>query len=331
MPASPDFVHTVAAVVPVYRGETTLEQLLSEMEPFFEVGTTPAGHKWQVVEVVLVHDHGPDRSADVIRRLAAEHPQVTPVWLSRNFGQHAATLAGIGSTSSSWVCTLDEDGQHHPADIALLLDAAVADQLPLVYGKHRDRAPHAGWRNFTSSAAKRTAQLIAGADLTSFTSFRLILGSHARSIAAYCGPRTYLDVALTWAIGSSGSVEVTSRPEWRPGSGYTLSRLLSHFWTLVLSGGTRPLRAISTIGAFSALAGFAGAASVIFRAATSGYNVAGWASFMATILVIGGLLLLAIGVVAEYIGVLLRAAQGRPTYVVVDDPNFGPLRRTESP
>lgn len=318
-------MHSIAIVVPVYRGEATLDALMLEVQPLFEVNTTAGGHAFRVDEVVLVHDHGPDQSERVIRELAQFYPQVTPVWLSRNFGQHAATLAGIGSTASDWVVTLDEDGQHTPADIALLLDHAVNTGTPLVYGRHGSDAPHSHWRNFTSKIAKRVARAIAGSDFGNYTSFRLVLGAPARSIAAYCGPRTYLDVALRWAIGTSDEVVVHTRQEWREGSGYNLTKLLSHFWTLVLSSGTRPLRIISSIGALVSAGGFVFAAVVLFRAWQGDYNAPGWASVMVTLLVVGGLMLLAIGVVAEYLGALLRTAQGRPLYLVVDDPIDGPL------
>ncbi len=319
------YVHSVAIVVPVYRGESTLSALMAEIEPLLQPTSTPRGHVFRVDEVVLVHDCGPDRSDEVIRALAKAHPHVTPVWLSRNFGQHAATLAGIGNTSSEWVATLDEDGQHAPADIALLLDQAIDEQLQLVYGCHQSAAPHAWWRNATSSAAKWVARLIGGAEIGTHTSFRLMLGSHGRSIAAYCGPRIYLDVALRWAIDRTGEVTVSTRPEWREGSGYNLSKLLSHFWSLVLSSGTRPLRIIASIGVLVSFAGFVFAGVVSVRAVVGDYQVAGWASVMVTLLVLGGLMLLALGVVAEYLGALLRAAQGRPLYIVVDDPQSGPM------
>ncbi|MCY7300967.1 MAG: glycosyltransferase, partial [Ilumatobacteraceae bacterium] len=300
-------VHTLAVVVPVFRGADTLDALLAEIEPFFEESATADGHKFRVDEVMLVHDHGPDQSAAVIRALALRFAQVTPVWLARNYGQHAATLAGIGSSSAEWVVTLDEDGQHAPADIAILLDCAIGQAIPLVYGRHAAGAPHSRWRNISSRLAKRVGRAVAGREIGTYTSFRLVLGAHARSVAAYCGPRTYLDVALRWASGSFQDVVVQTRDEWRSGSGYDLAKLLSHFWSLVLSSGTRPLRIISSIGALVSAGGFVFAAVVLVRAWPSDYNVPGWASVMVSLLGIGGLMLLAIGVVAEYLGALLRS------------------------
>ncbi|CAN0449843.1 unnamed protein product, partial [Phaeothamnion confervicola] len=240
--------------------------------------TTPEGHRMRVVDVVLVHDCGPDRSDEVMRKLAAAHSFVRPVWLSRNFGQHAATLAGIASTAAAWVVTLDEDGQHAPADIGLLLDAAVRDGAQLVYGLHETGAPHRWWRNVASSMARRVGRVVAGSDIREMSSFRLILGGHARAVAAYCGPRIYLDSALRWAIGRSSSAVVSTRPEWRPGSGYRLRSLLSHFWTLVLSSGTRPLRFVSALGLLAAFGGFVGAIWIVIAKLRHGIDVPGWAS-----------------------------------------------------
>ena len=323
--AEEPYVHEVSVVVPVYQGEATLKPLVDEILPLLQATTTAAGNVYRVIEILLVNDGGPDNSAGVIRQLATSNPAVRPVWLSRNFGQHAATLAGIASSGGAWVVTIDEDGQHVPADIGLLLDTAIAGNAPLVYGQHEGKAPHAWWRNATSAIARRLGRWMAGADMQSFSSFRLILGTHARAVAAYCGPRIYLDSALRWAIGSAENCVVTTRPRWREESGYNLSRLLSHFWTLVLSSGTRPLRIVSVLGMVCAAVGFVGAGWIIFRQWTTDFEAPGWASIVVALLVMTGLILFALGVVAEYVGTLLRTVQGRPLYIILDDPNDGPL------
>ena len=100
------FVHGIAVVVPVYQGEHTLDRLVHELTWLTVPTLSPGGRMVQVVEVVLVYDNGPDRSDEVIRRLAQSHSFVRPVWLARNYGQHAATLAGMASTSwMVWACS----------------------------------------------------------------------------------------------------------------------------------------------------------------------------------------------------------------------------------
>jgi undecaprenyl-phosphate 4-deoxy-4-formamido-L-arabinose transferase len=85
--------------------------VIGELEGLIDRFVTPDGNAARVVEVVLVHDHGPDDSARVMRELASKHDWVRTVWLSRTYGQHAATLAGMSSSDGDWIVTVDEDGQ----------------------------------------------------------------------------------------------------------------------------------------------------------------------------------------------------------------------------
>ena len=148
------YVATVSVVVPVYQGEKTISTLVSELAPYVDVSTSPSGIKYVINEVLLVHDSGPDNSAKVINDLSTKLDWVRPVWLSRNFGQHAATLAGMSASVSDWIVTLDEDGQHDPKEIAKLLDTAVTENSQLVYGKFAGGAMHSRLRNFFSALAK---------------------------------------------------------------------------------------------------------------------------------------------------------------------------------
>src|SRR5262245_15745987 len=169
-------IHTIAIVVPVYRGETTLVPLVEEIAPLSGLQISPAGNRFRVAEVVLVHDSGPDASDEVIRLLSSRYEYVRPVWLARNFGQHAATLAGMSSTSADWILTMDEDGQHDPAAIGPMLDVALATRSPLVYAKPTNKAPHSAFRNLASRGAHTLARLTGAGAVRDFHSFRLMLG-----------------------------------------------------------------------------------------------------------------------------------------------------------
>ena len=241
---------------------------------------SPARTPYRIAEVLLVYDWGPDCSDEVIRELSRKYRFVLPVWLMRNAGQHAATAAGIASTSSDWVVTLDEDGQHDPAEIGKLLDVAVEEGVHLVYGVNETRTPHPWWRNATSALAKSVARLACASSLENFTSFRLIEGSRARSACAYMGTRTFLDVALTWTIGRVATRAVRPGDEGRPGSGYGFGTLLSHFWTLALSSGTRPLRIISLLGLLSAFLGVVAGIAIGYLKVRHGIDAQGWASVL---------------------------------------------------
>jgi polyisoprenyl-phosphate glycosyltransferase len=320
--------HTVAVVVPVYQGEDTLPLLLEEIDRYASPQLSPAGNPFRVSEVVLVHDSGPDRSDQVIRALAARYDYVRPVFLARNFGQHAATLAGMSSTSADWLVTMDEDGQHDPGAIGAMLDTALATRSPLVYAAPTNRPPHSALRNVASHVAHGAARLIGAGDLRHFHSFRLVLGEVGRGLAAYCGESVYLDVALTWVVNSTATCPVAMREERGQGSGYSFRRLASHFWRMVLTSGTRPLRLVALFGALLGLLAFALMGWVVWARITDHIPVQGWTSVMVVLLVTGGGILFSLGIVAEYLGIAARTAMGKPLYLVVSDPAAGPLGRT---
>jgi glycosyltransferase involved in cell wall biosynthesis len=279
--------------------------------------------------VLMVNDCGPDDSAAVMRGLEAEHPVARSVWLSRNFGQHAATLAGMASAGGDWIVTLDEDGQHDPAYIGAMLDVAISEQVSVVYARPTNREPHSAARNFGSRSAKRVVSVLSGgADASAFHSYRLILGEVGRSVAAYAGSGVYLDIALGWVAGRPATAPVVSRAEGEGRrSGYSTRTLLSHFWRMVLTGGTRGLRIVSGLGVAFAVLGLLLAAFIAIRQLTHPAPVEGWTSLMVVTLICTGAILFSLGVIAEYVGVAVNMAMGKPLYLITQDPAEGPLGR----
>lgn len=324
-------VHTVTIVVPVYQGTATLATLLAEIELLRNTSVTARGLAFRVDEVLLVDDNGPDRSDRVIRKLAAEFEFVRPVWLSRNYGQHAATLAGMASSASDWIVTMDEDGQHDPAFIADMLDTAIDERASVVYASPTNAPSHGPLRNATSRLAKWTfVRVLASERQPPYHSFRLVLGEIGRSVAAYGGAGIYLDVALGWVSQDFAVCPVTLRDEGDRRSGYSWRRLLSHFWALVLTSGTRPLRVVSLAGISFSLAGFVFAFTILIGRITGRIEVEGWASLSILMLIGFGLVLFSLGLLAEYVGVAARLALGKPPFLVIGDREEGPLGRSET-
>jgi polyisoprenyl-phosphate glycosyltransferase len=309
-------------VVPVYQGERTLEALLAEIEPLVQPKETPRGRRFRVNEVILVHDGAIDHSHSVMEALARRYPFVTPVWLSRNYGQHPATLAGMAASSGDWVATLDEDGQQDPADIAKLLDHAVEGDVALVYAKPVNGAPHARWRNAVSRLAKRlSVALVGNRSIVGFNSFRLVRGDVARSLAAYCGNGVFLDVALSWVVGQTAVCPVTLRPERGRPSGYTLGKLTAHFGRLILTAGTRPLRIISILGSLSILLGIFVSVHTLWAKLAHQIPVQGYTSLLIVVCFFSGIILFSLGVIAEYLALVVTTTMGKPLYITVSRPS----------
>jgi undecaprenyl-phosphate 4-deoxy-4-formamido-L-arabinose transferase len=301
---------------------------MDEIVPLTSTQVTPMGHTWVVGEVLLVDDNGPDDSPRVIRELTSALPFVRPVWLSRNFGQHAATLAGMASAGGDWVVTLDEDGQHDPADISALLDAAMTQQSPVVYAKATNEAPHGFARNTASKAAKWILAKVSGtSNANAYSSFRLVLGNIARSVAAYAGSGVYLDVALGWVAGRITTAPIALRQEGGRRSGYSARRLFGHFLRMILTSGTRALRAVAVLGVIVGIIGVILAIVVLVERIVGDIEIAGWASTVIIVLLSSGAILFSLGVVAEYIGINVNMAMGKPPYLITTDPANGPLGR----
>jgi len=324
--------HRISIVIPVFQGEHTLGPLVHEIALLTAPTLTAEGHEFQVIELLLVNDHGPDRSDEVIRELAAKHDFIRPVWLSRNFGQHPATLAGMASSSGDWIVTMDEDGQHDPADIGDFLDVALKEGSQLVYADPVNKPPHNVLRNGTSRLAKWIfSTFLTGASEGTFQSYRLVLGEIGRIVAAYAGSGVYLDVAMGWVAGPAAACPVRLRDEGARQSGYSTRALLSHFVHLVLSSGTRALRMVSALGVLFAVGGIGYAVYLLVVRFASDATPQGWTSTMVVVLVSTGAILFSLGVIAEYVGVAVNMAMGKPLYLIVGDPKDGPLGRPGRP
>jgi hypothetical protein len=236
----------------------------------------------------------------------------------------------MASSFGDWIVTVDEDGQHDPADIANLLDGALSHGAQLVYARPVNAAPHTRFRNLTSRLSKAALNVISGGDVDAslYHSFRLVLGEVGRSVAAYAGHGVYLDVALGWVAGRPATASATMRDEGDRQSGYRLRTLVSHFWRMVITGGTRGLRLVSVLGIALSVIGLLVAVYLVIARLAGDQTPQGWTSLAVLTLFTGGIVLFSLGVIAEYVGVAVNMAMGKPPYLIVSDPNSGPLGRT---
>ena len=332
-------LHRVSLVIPVYCGEKTLPILIEEIVPLTIRQATPGGIDYVVCEVILVHDCGPDRSDLVLETLGAQYSFVRPVWLSRNYGQHAATMAGMASATGDWVVTIDEDGQQDPADIGRMLDSAISRSLQLVYAQPTNPPPHGWLRNALSRTAKSiTTKLLGNSQVGKFNSFRLVDGEIARTLAAYCGNGVYLDVGLFWITGRIGHCPVRLRNELDRPSGYSYIKLFAHFWNLILTTGTRPLRLITLMGFGSLIFAIAISAYALYgkffcNIPIQGWTLVcnnpppGWTSLLIVVSFFSGVTLTSLGVIAEYLAVTMGIVMGKPLYVVGTKPTRPEIRQ----
>lgn len=324
--AQSDPTHSISLVIPVYQGEKTLPMLIAEITPFTTVTQSKAGHVFQVTEVVLVCDGAIDDSATAMQQLASKHPFVRNVWLSRNYGQHPATLAGMASTSGDWIVTMDEDGQQDPKDIMALLDTAMQQGAQLVYADPQNPPPHGWLRNTLSACAKIFfTYAINNRAFGGFNSFRFVEGEIGRSLAAYCGNSVFLDVALAWVVARPARCPVMLRKEMGRASGYSLKTLVRHFFRLILTSGTRPLRFITLLGMLSLAIAILMSVYAVWARLHADIPVQGWTSLLIVMSSFSGIILFSLGIISEYLAVALNIVMGKPLYLTSSKPLRKPL------
>jgi polyisoprenyl-phosphate glycosyltransferase len=316
-------VVSLSVIVPVYSGEAYLRALLTRLDAV-RVAWQDKQAPFQLSEVILVDDNAIDNSPDVIDALAQEFPWIVPLHLMRNFGQHAATIAGVLHSSGDWVVTMDEDLQHAPEDIEAMLRQAVTTGSDIVYAKPIEAVHEAKMRDWASKGSKTImAALTGNQNIRLFSSFRLIRGPLARAASSVCGYETYFDVALSWYSLRVSSVMLNLKDERFIGSGksgYNLSRLLTHARRLLISSQVKTIRIFGALGIGVVLMSILFFLWVVLAKMFGGASdiPAGWASIIGVNLFFGGFITLMLAIVLEYVSTLVLAANGKPIFFVVD-------------
>jgi len=134
-------------------------------------------------------------------------------------------------------------------------------------------------------------------------------------------------VALSWVVGRGGHCPVLLRTERGRPSSYSYGKLARHFWNLVLTSGTVPLRLVAFIGGSAVFLGVVVSADGIWARLTGRAEVPGWASLVIVVSLFSGLTLFSLGVLAEYLGIAIKMALGKPLYLITSRPNRGGPRR----
>lgn len=318
-----DDVIAVSIVVPVYNGDMFLSEMINSLGAL--------RHKWQnsgldlhITEAIFVLDEPIDGSAGLLEELAAEHAWVRLVELSRNYGQHSATIAGILYSSGDWVVTLDEDLQHRPMQIEALLETACSEKADIVYASPKESVHGGGYRDLFSRITKFIISKLSGNEFVkAFNSFRLIRGDIARAAASIGAQYTYFDVTLTWFTKRISSIQLDltdDRYKNRKTSGYRLGSLIKHATKMVLTSNFQVLRFSTSISALTFLTSIMLGIWVVYSRffAEIPLEVPGWASLMIVILALGSVSVFMLGLIIEFLHSSMLQLQGKPTFFVVN-------------
>jgi len=299
---------SISVVIPVFRPGRSVVGVAQGLSEVLASGRSR-------FEVLLVDDGSPDTTWETIERLHAADPEhITAIRLMRNFGQHNALMCGLRHARGDYIITMDDDGQHPPEEIPKLIEAIRQTGADVVYGVPKNRN-HAAWRNLGSWLVTSFYQLVFRSRVTT-SAFRIMRREVVDAILAYDLNYTYIDGLLAWNTDRIAQIEVEHRPRQNGRSGYSLGKLLTLALNLFTNFSLLPLQAVSAVGFVVAVLGLVMGVYYFILYVSGNILVPGYASTIVAILVLGGLQLLSLGIMGEYLGRVHLNINRKPQYTI---------------
>ncbi len=301
----------LSIVVPVYRSAECLPELAQRVRSALD------GH-FRQFELILVNDASPDESWNVISTLAATHPFVVGLNLRKNVGQDNAIMAGLHQATGATVVIMDDDLQHDPADIPSLVNAIATTDADVAYASfaHKHQAL---WKNAGSWFNDRVAVVVLGKPADVYMSpYKAIRRQVVDEIVKYDGPFTYVDGIIFGITSRMVQVPATHGNRFAGQSNYTVLRSFMVWLKLATGFSVFPLRIAMLAGGVIALLSFLMGAFFIIQALVLSRQPEGYPSLIVTIFFLGGIQLMGIGAVGEYVGRVFLTQSKLPQFTVKD-------------
>jgi dolichol-phosphate mannosyltransferase len=300
---------TVDIVIAAHNEASSLPRLLPQVLAVAErCGVAP--------HIFVVDDGSVDDTPTVVARLAEADERIELVRLSRNFGHQAALVAGLSLSTADAVISMDGDGQHPPEVIEQLIAKWDAGG-DVVHTLRTDSADVSRSKGITSRAFYRMFRSLSGLDVApGMADFRLLSAQARNALLAASGSRPFLRGSAVWIGFEQRTVSYEAGNRWSGSSSYTLRRMVKLARDGIVGFSIRPLWILSVVGvAASALAFLVSAQAIVFGIFSDAV-VPGWASTVAYLTMLQGLMFLLLGGISVYLGAVYAEVLDRPVYLV---------------
>jgi len=299
---------TISFVIPCYNSEKTIRSVVEEIENTIKTLDVDD------YEIILVNDSSPDNVFSVICSICEANSKIRGIDLAKNFGQHAAILAGVKNARNDILVFIDDDGQIPVEEVGKLLDAL--EDCDIVFAKYENKR-HKVWRNIGSRINDRMVESLLGKPKSlSITSYIAIKRFVADEIRKYNGSYPYLYGLLFRSSGKIKNVSVSHRERKSGRSGYTFKKLVSLWLNGFTAFSVKPLRTATIIGFLTAIGGAGYGVYVLMNWLIRSSAPLGWSSMMAALMFIGGMIMIILGLIGEYVGRSYLNISNAPQYVV---------------
>ena len=296
----------LSVIAPICNEEETLPELYSRLT------TALQGLEY---EIVLVDDGSTDASAEILAAIAAQDQRVNVVILSRNFGHQAALTAGIDHAAGDVVVTMDGDLQDPPELIGEMV-AAWRESADVVYAVRRSRSGDSRLKEWSSVRFYRAFERMSGLDLgTNSGDFRLIGGGALDALRSMHERTRFLRGMSTWVGFEQRAIEFDRDPRYAGSTKYTARRLIRLSLDAFTSFTHVPLQLATLLGFLFSILAFL-AIPVAIGMKIAGQFVPGITTVLLAVLLLGGIQLITVGIIGEYLGRVYEEVKQRPLYVV---------------
>lgn len=300
----------ISFIIPCYKSEQTLESVVDGIEnmmsakPDFES------------EIVLVNDGSPDNTFATIRKLVDKYDNITGIDFAKNRGQQSAIMAAIKYSKGEIVACCDDDGQTPIDTVFRFIEKMETEGYDVVCANYVNRGKRSLFRRFGSWLNDQMSIYFLDKPKDVNTSVYFVAKRFvAEEMAKYDNPYPYITGLLLRTTGRIGNVDVEQKSRLAGQSGYNFKRLLSLWVNGITTFSIKPLRLANIIGCLLALVGFVIIIVLVIEKLLNPHVSLGWTSIIATNLLVGGIIMMILGVIGEYIGRIYICLNKTPQYV----------------
>lgn len=300
----------ISFVIPCYRSEETVMLVVDEIEQ------TMKQRAELTYEIILVNDGSPDDVWNVIAKRSLEDTHILGINLAKNFGQHSALMAGYNYCTGDYVVSLDDDGQTPANEVFKLIDE-LEKGYDVVFASYPETHQNA-FRRWGSNLAKKMSDYmfdIKGDDRKGSSYFvcrKFVIDEMVRYKNSY----PYIAGLVLRVTRNIGTAPVTHRNRLSGKSGYNLKSLVSLWLNGFTAFSVKPLELGAYMGFVISSLGFLYAIYTIIRRIVTPTVVEGWSSLISITLIVGGVIMIMLGLIGEYIGRIYICINNSPQYVV---------------
>ena len=305
----------ISFVIPCYHSAQTVGNVVRDI-----VDTVLARREFQY-EIILVNDNPPDDTWRVIREICRNNPNIHGICFTKNFGQHAALMAGYRKVTGDIVVSLDDDGQNPPQEMFKLIDA-LNEKTDLVYAKYIQKK-RSLFRNFGSKVNDWMVQWLLNKPkelylASYYAAKRFIIDEMVKCE----NPFPYIDGLALRSTSEYINVDIVHKERAAGNSGYSFAKLMGLWMNGLTSFSVKPLRIATFSGFCISLFGLVLAMIIIIQKLILKDAVsAGWPSIMTVVLILDGAIMIMLGLVGEYVGRIYVTMNKSPQYVIKDEAN----------